>query len=279
MTWRGVWRAMPSLETLRAAYATLVLIVIVVACAGSPGPSPSGSAPSGPVDATGTWRLESGTLDGPPIQLLEDWPVTMTVAGSQISGTSACNGYGAELVVENGVVRLGQLSSTAMLCDPPQVMEIEAAYGAALSRVNAATMDGEALVLSGPGVSLRFVPVEPPAVADIVDQTWTLDALTETNSASMVQGDPATLELRSDGSFSGSTGCRTFSGRWVESGAEILATELAMDQTECPAELAAQDSHVVSVLGDGFSIDLSVNGATLTLSSAGGTGLQYSAAE
>lgn len=277
MTGRDVWRVMPSTETLRAAYATIVLILIVVACAGSPGASPSGSAP-GPIDATGTWRLESGSLDGPPIPLIDDWPVTLVVDGSSVSGTAACNGYGAEFVVQDGVVRLGELSSTAMACDPPQVMDVEAAYTSALQRVDAAAMDGDALVLSGPGVSLRFLPVAPPAVSDILDTSWHLDALTETNMASSVAGDPATLELRSDGSFSGSTGCRSFTGRWVEAGAEIQATELAMDQTECPPELAAQDSHVVSVLGDGFTIDLSINGKALTLTAPGGIGLQYSAA-
>jgi len=277
MSRRGVWRTMPSRETLLAAYATLVLVVLVVACSGPPGASPL--APAGPIDATGTWRLETGTADGNQIPTLDDWPVTLTVSGSELSGTAACNGYGAELIVENGVVRVGSLSSTAMACEPPQVMESEAAYTSALERVDAAAMDGDALVLSGPGVALRFVPVEPAAIDDIVDQTWNLDALTETNSATMVQGDPATLEIRSDGSFSGSTGCRTFTGRWVEAGAEIQAAEMAMDQTECPAELAAQDSHVVSVLGDGFSIDLSVNGNALTLTAAGGIGLQYAAAE
>ena len=43
---------------------------------------------------------------------------------------------------------------------------------------------------------------------------------------------------------------------------------------ECPAELEAQDSHVVSVLGDGFSAV--VDGQLLTLSSSGDLGLGLS---
>jgi heat shock protein HslJ len=91
--------------------------------------------------------------------------------------------------------------------------------------------------------------------------------------ASTPGGARATIELRSDGSLGGSTGCRSFTGRWIEAGAQIVATELSMDQSECPAPLVQQDSHVVSVIGDGF--DPSVEGDLLTLTDPGGVGLVY----
>ena len=49
-------------------------------------------------------------------------------------------------------------------------------------------------------------------------------------------------------------------------------TELAAEG-ECPADLQAQDSHVISVLGDGFRA--SVEGQVLILTSSGGLGLVY----
>ena len=45
--------------------------------------------------------------------------------------------------------------------------------------VDAAAMAGEALGLSGPGISLRFGPGAPPATADIFDRAWRLEAMTE----------------------------------------------------------------------------------------------------
>lgn len=249
-------------------------LLVVVACGPGPGPSPTPSGGVAPVDATGTWRLEAGTTDGVAIPLVPEYPVTLIVKGSQIGGTSACNGYGAELVVENGRTVVGAMSSTAMGCEP-EVMASEMAYTAALARVDAATMDGEALVLSGPGVSLRFVSVAPPAIADIVDRAWALEAMTVMEAATAVGGEPATLEIRKDGTFAGSTGCRAFTGTWTEAGNELIATGMAMDGRECPPDLAAQDSHVTAVLGDGFTIDLSVDGNVLNLGASGGIGLQY----
>jgi len=268
-----------SAMSIRIVGSLAIALLVVVACGPASGPSPSPSpsgpvAPVDPLDATGVWRLESGTTDGVAVPLLPAYPVTLIVQGSRVGGTSACNGYGAELVVENGRTVVGGMGSTAMACEP-EVMASEMAYTAALARVDAATMDGDALVLSGPGVSLRFVPVAPPATADIVDRAWSLEAMTEPAAATAARGERATLEIRKDGTFAGSTGCRSFTGIWTEVGNEIVATQMAMDGRECPADLAAQDSHVTSVLGDGFTIDLSVDGQVLSLVSSGGLGLQY----
>lgn len=82
----------------------------------------------------------------------------------------------------------------------------------------------------------------------------------------------ATLEFRADGTLSGSTGCRKLTGTYVVKGDEILATELAAEG-RCPKDLADQDAHVVTVLGDGFTV--AIEGDQLTLMSMGNLGLVY----
>jgi heat shock protein HslJ len=239
--------------------------------AGSAAP-PSGSEPSGAMDPNGDWRLVEGTVSGTPIPLLDDHPVTLTIDGTQISGTSACNGYGGEIVVEGGEVRFGEVGGTMMLCEEP-VMAVETAYTAALPTIRQATMEGEQLVLVGDGVSLRFEPIPPVPTAELVDTMWALSTLIDGDTASSVAGEPATLRIAGDLSFEGSTGCRSFTGRFVEAGGELVATDMAMTDQACPAELADQDSHVTGVLGDGFRAQ--IDGDRLTLTAAGGQGLGY----
>ena len=106
---------------------------------------------------------------------------------------------------------------------------------------------------------------------------WVLETLFVSDVATPALGEPATLELRSDGTFSGSTGCRSFSGDWLERGEQIVAPSFGMDGAECPADLSQQDGHVVSVIGDGFVP--SVVGDLLTLTDPGGVGLVYRAEE
>ncbi len=273
---------MQTMITARA-LSLVAVAVLAVACAPpapspshSPGDPPSASVPGGRVDATGAWRLVEGTVGGAPILLDDQWPVTLTIDGTQFGGTAACNGYGGRIVVEGGVVRFGEIARELIGCED-LVMATESAFFSALESVRRASMDGEILVLAGDGVSLRFEAIPPVPLADLLETTWKLDTLLTDEVASPAAGDPGTLVLHANGTFEGSTGCRTFSGRYIDTGGQIVATDMAMDDRVCPPALADQDGHVTGVLGDGFSA--SVDGDRLTLTSAGGLGLVYVAAD
>ena len=252
----------------------LGVALTLVACgsAGTPPTSPSGE----PFEPQGAWELTSGHAGGVDIPIVEDHPITLAIRGSEIGGTSACNSYGGRLTVTNGRLEIGELAMTAMGCEEP-VMAAEGAYTAALAAVEAIGGDGDELVLSGPNAELRFSALAPPPTAELVDTVWVLQTLFVGDIASSTVGQPATLELRSDGTFSGSTGCRSFSGDWLEQGEQIVAPSFAMDSAECPADLSQQDGHVVSVIGDGFVA--SVVEDLLTLTDPGGVGLVYRAEE
>lgn len=279
-----VWAPMKTTERLRLAILLLGGSLLLGACgAGSssatpppsspaPSPSPAASADTGMIDGTGDWRLVSGTNAGAPIPIVPGSDITMTVDGSRIAGRSACNQYGADIVVADGEVRFGLASMTAMACEEP-VMASEAAYHAALAGVRAASRDGDTLTLTGPGVELIFERLAPPPTAEIVGTVWVLESLLSGDAVTSVMGEPALLVLDPDGSFTGSTGCRSFTGRYTVANAEIVFTDFAMDQVECPPELASQDGHVVSVLGDGFRAE--VDGEHLTLAGRSNQGLGY----
>lgn len=96
---------------------------------------------TGPVDMTGEWRLQSGTVAGEPIPIVADAPITLRVAGSDVSGVSACNGYGGKLAVNGGAIRITDLMGTLMGC-AGEVGESEAAYLQALPAVRRAERSG-----------------------------------------------------------------------------------------------------------------------------------------
>lgn len=141
----------------------LVATLIVAACGSGPTPVPS-STGAGMVDATGDWQLDAATIEGQPLALIVDVPVTMTVAGTRIAGRSACNEYGTELQLVDGEVRVGEWATTLMLCED-SIMDVEAAFSQAMQRVRSAERAGDVLVLRGDGVELRFVPLEAAPAA------------------------------------------------------------------------------------------------------------------
>ena len=247
----------------------LVLAVLLTACAADQGTSQP-EASGAPV--AGAWVLTGGSIDGVDAPVLDEHRITLTITGSQISGVAACNHYGGEITVGVDGLEIDDLGGTAMGCEEP-AMAAESAYLEALVRVRWIEREGEELVAHGDGVELRFAALEPPPTAELIDTAWVLETVFVGDVAAPPLGEPATLELRADGTFSGSTGCRTFSGQWMEQGDQIQAPTWGMDQTECPADLSAQDNHVVSVIGDGFIP--TIEGDLLTLMDPGGIGLVY----
>jgi heat shock protein HslJ len=252
-----------------------VLALVLAACAGSAA-TPSTDA-GGDGDPQGDWQLVEGTVNGQAVPILEDHRITLTIEGSRISGTAACNGYGGTLRVEGGRLRIEDLAQTAMACVDEAAMTAEAIYMSGLAATESITLDGDELFVGGPGLELRFVELAPPPTAQLVDTMWILETLVMGDVASSVPGEPPTLELRSDGTIRAGTGCRELRGTWVEQGDEIVTPRLESTDQGCAPELQGLESHVLTVIGDGFRA--TVDGGQLRLTDAGGAGLVYRAAE
>jgi heat shock protein HslJ len=227
------------------------------------------------VDLTGSWILTDGTADGSALTLDDTHPITLTVDGDQVSGTSACNNYMGQVTVSGDSVTFGPLGGTQMACMPASVMDLEQAYLAAMGTVDTAARDGDTLTLTGDGTSLTFAPVPPVAASDLVGTKWKLDSVIDGSTVSTVVGKPATLTLADDGTASGGTGCRTFNGQWELVDDQLSLTQLATTMNACSGALAEQDDLALAVLAGPSTVV--VDGSTLTLTLADGRGLGYRA--
>jgi heat shock protein HslJ len=217
------------------------------------------------------WTLVRGTGPGGAIPVVDDWPITLTLDGDRVSGRAACNSYGGTYQLTDGDLSIGELSATAMGCEPAP-MGAESAFLGALPLVSRLEVSAASLVLSGEGVELHFARDEPLDQLAVVDTLWLLDTLIQGEAASTVSGDPATLLLGGDGTFEAGTGCRTLAGSYITNGNRVVFTSFAATG-ECPPELTRQDSDVVSVLESGFTATVDAN--RLTLMAPGGEGLSY----
>lgn len=245
-------------------------------------------------DPAGSWVLVGSD---PTIEVPAGARVTMQVEASddgwQVGGTSACNSYGGTVVIDRETWRAEEFGATAMGCDEPR-MTAEQAYLEAMARVDTwARPSVDELVLRGPEVELRYEALPPVPTADLVGTTWVLDGLVSgpgpdaTVSSTVSSADEATLRLDADGTMAASTGCRTFSGEWIETGDEILLTTFGQREDSphvsadgiptCDEAVVGQEDHVLSVLGDGFRAE--IDGERLTLVSRDGLGLTYRARE
>ena len=237
------------------------LVVLSTSCGDSEQTGPTTGWPR----PDGDWQLVSG------VTTPTNYPITMSIVGTEVSGRAACNSYFGTVVVNGSAVGFGDIGQTAMGCETP-AMEAERTFLSALAIVDSFEYRNDRLVLQGASNELIFDPLAPVPTAELLDTTWILNSLIEGEAAMSVAGDPATLQLAADGSLIGSTGCRDLTGRWLESSGVIVVPELAADG-ECPDELWKQDSLIVTVIGDEFRAE--IDGDVLTLSSMGGDGLVY----
>jgi heat shock protein HslJ len=159
-------------------------------------------------------------------------------------------------------------------------MEVEEAFADALMRVTTAQRSGSTLRFVGPGVELDFALLAPAPTADLVGVTWMLSEIVQGETVtSPAEGadDPAEMAyllLDVDGTLSGNTGCRELSGEYVVAGDEIRFTTFSADG-DCIPELVWQDGRVVTVLGDGFTVE--IVGSRLEVTSTGGERLVFRA--
>lgn len=221
----------------------------------------------------GSWQMKSGTVRGEQIPILDSHPITITFENGEVSGTASCNGYSGSYRLSGSSISFDNLAMTEMACLPDETMRAESLFAQGITAVEAVSLDGD-LTLSGAGTEMVFEALEPIPEADLTNTVWVLEGLVSGDSVSSVSGERATLELFSDGSVLGGTGCRLLKGQYTVSGPEVVFTELSAEG-ECDPDLAEQDDHVVAVLGDGFRVE--VDGQRLTLWSAGDEGLVYRA--
>ncbi len=138
---------------MKRSFALVAILALALTACADPGEEGS-SDPT-----ANAWVLEAGTVDGVDIPVIADRPITLvfdTEAGT-VSGTSACNQYFAAYTLSGSELTFEDAGSTMMACEPPEVMDAEAAYLEALGLVELFTIEDGQLNLSGVDTDLVFV--------------------------------------------------------------------------------------------------------------------------
>jgi heat shock protein HslJ len=100
------------------------------------------------------------------VGLAEGSAITATFSAGQITGFGGCNNYFADYTVDGDGITIGPAGSTRMACEPPEVMEQEQQYFAALE--TAATWS-----INGTRLEMRTAA---DAMAVLFDQVMTEEA-------------------------------------------------------------------------------------------------------
>ncbi len=227
----------------------------------------------------GQWRLVDG--DGPDgdIPTIEGHDVLLDISPERWGGRAHCNSYSGTVEIDGDTLGVRDVAVTEMACLDQRAMAAEAAYIAAFLAVTAYDRADETLELTGEGVRLAYERVPPVEDAALVGTRWVLESLVSgagpDGAVSSVQGD-GELRLHADGSLTGSTGCNQLEGDVEVEDDTLLLGPLATTRRACPDLLGPQETHVLTVLQGRVAYE--IDGASLSLSAADGSGLHYRAA-
>jgi heat shock protein HslJ len=232
-------------------------------------------APPVSQDILGDWELVEGTSEGRPLPTPRTGRATLSANDRQVTGTAFCNGYGGGYRLDGDRLLLQDVASTSMACLDPVLMQGESAFLTVLTAEGTSfTRTADELVLENPAGRLRFQAQTPVPTAELVGTRWVLDTLIDGETASSTVGEPATLELAGDGTFTASTGCRPLSGTWRAIG-DTVYLDYQWPEASCAPDVEAQEQQIIGTLGNGFRAV--VEEQRLTATGRDGRGLGYRA--
>ena len=216
------------------------------------------SAPLQTLDRT-EWALAS--LDGNG--LVNGSAITLAfVPGSYLQGNAGCNFYGVDYIVGGHRFQVPEIHRTQDMCEAPDIMQQEAAFFAALSKVAAYRATEERLEFDDAQgrTTLAFARVHPPSTGTVLPGTrWVLTSL---RGQPPLPGTHVNLEFGKQ-SFGGFTGCNDYgggpdSGKYAATDAGVLQLfEFAVTAVGCPGDILAQEKAYLEALASAASYRLS----------------------
>jgi heat shock protein HslJ len=263
---------------------TSVAALALTACGGgspsrTPQPSPAAPVPTPPAAGATDGNLAGTSWVGvkaDPTSPADPAKITLSFDATGVSASGGCNRMGGDYKVVDGVLTVGAMFSTEMACDQPLMDQDQ--WLATLLNGAEVTVDGGMLTLASGGVTLTLADeqaVRPDA--PIEDTLWTLDGISDGNTASSVPAGVTASILIQDGRADVKFGCNTGGGSVEVSDTALTFGPLMMTMMLCEGP-SGQVETVMSTVLQG-EVPYTIDGTILTLSGADGTTLTFTATE
>ncbi|MGA7689809.1 MAG: META domain-containing protein [Jiangellales bacterium] len=222
-------------------------------------------------DLTGSsWVLTSYSAAGgeePTPAAVSESTLTF-LADGDAAGSTGCNRFAVAWAQDGSALTMEPGPVTLMACADPDVEAQEQAVLAAFPLVTAFEQGDDTLTLRDAG-GADLLTYEA-GVDDLAGTSWVATGVNNQNGG--VEGTAATADVTAvfaaDGTVSGFTGCRDYSGQWTAGEGEIALTDVTTEGEECSGEQATLEENYVAALANTTTFKL--ESSTLNLRAADG---------
>lgn len=209
---------------------------------------------------------------GETVEAMADREVTAEFsADGRVAGNATCNQYFAGYEVDGDQLTVGQAGSTMMACDPPEAMQQEADYLAALQSAAAHAIAGDQLTITNEagGVVLTFKAAAP---ASLVGTNWVGTMYNTGTQAvtNVMEETTITAVFSEDGKLNGSAGCNTYMSSYTLDGQSITIQPLATTRKLCPEPAGVMEQEAAFVKTLPQATTYTISGGNLELRTAEG---------
>ena len=209
---------------------------------------------------------------GETVEALADREATAEFAADgRMGGNASCNSYFAGYTVDGDKLTISQAGSTMMACDPPEAMQQEMDFLAALQSAATYAIDGDQLTIANEaGETVLTFKASVPAT--LVGTNWVATMYNTGTEAvtNVMEGTTITANFAEDGQLNGSAGCNNFMSSYTLDGQTITIQPPATTRKACsePAGIMEQEAAFVSMLPQATTYTIS--GSNLELRTAEG---------
>lgn len=203
-----------------------------------------------------TWVLEAPSTGSLVDASPADARIDLTFDEEQAHGSSACNSYRGSYAVDGDALTFGPLASTQMACEQ-MLMDLEAAYLAALGDVTGFEVGNGALTLTGGDVTLTFTAEAEEEPLPLTGTTWRVTTIASADAvSSTIAGTELTAEFGDDGTVGGTDGCNRYHAEYSVSDGSITIGAFAGTLMACEPEIEQQAQAFREAMGSAAAYEI-----------------------
>jgi heat shock protein HslJ len=249
-------------------YRVLVAVISVALLASGCG---NRSAGQGGSDVRGkVFTSTAVTEQGKPRALVDGTKVELRFTDDgRLLATAGCNQMQGPVVLDDGKLKVTDLSMTSMGCPSPDLHTQDEWLSKFLSATPAWRMDGQNLVITG---SDSEIVLSQEAPAKLEGGTWKLESLIQADAVSSVPAGVTAMLTFENGKVVGNAGCNGGQAFYRVDGQTITFEQLVLTAMACGGDKDAVENSVAAVLKGQVTYKIDRN--TLTLTNTKGEGIQ-----
>lgn len=182
--------------------------------------------------------------------LLPDSSIHFSFQNGTITGRDGCNQFSGSYTQDGEQLTIGpDLVSTMMACEET-IMTQSGAFYEMLSKAKTFSHSDDTLILlNSDGTEIAVLEKQSTQLSNT---SWIVTGYNNGKQAitSPIDGTETTIHFNQDGSFSGDTGCNTFSGTYRVDGDQLTISDTTMTLKACldPDGIMEQESQFLAAL-------------------------------